>query len=80
MSNNSTHSTHSAFSTLHQNEVDPHQLLHRLHRQKITLSYLNKETQIQWIYTARQRSRLFLLAKPDDMYSKYQDICSISLK
>jgi hypothetical protein len=41
---------------------------------------LNKETQIQWIYTARQRSRLFLLAKPDDMYSKYQDICSISLK
>ena len=68
-----------ALETLTQHEVDPHQLLQSLHRQKVTLSYLNTETQTRWTYTARQRSRLFLLAKPDDT-SPYQDVLAISLK
>ena len=67
-----------ALETLTQYEVDPHHLLQNLHRHKMTLSYLNTETQTRWTYIARQRSRLFLLAKPDD--GPYQDVLAISLK
>ena len=70
----------SALETLQQNQVDPLNLLGQLHRQKTTLSYLNTETQTRWIYMARQRSRLFLLAKPDDAHSKYEDVWVVSLK
>jgi hypothetical protein len=71
-----------AMETLHQHHVDPHHLLRHLHQQKTTLSYLNTETQTRWTYMARQRSRLFLLAKPDDddETSRYQDLLAISLK
>lgn len=68
-----------ALETLTQYEVDPHHLLQNLHRHKMTLSYLNTETQTRWTYIARQRSRLFLLAKPDDD-SPYRDVLAISLK
>lgn len=66
-----------ALETLQQHEMDPHHLLRQLHTEKKTRSYVNPETHIRWTYMARQRSHLFLLAKPDDESSKYQDILSI---
>lgn len=66
-----------ALETLRQHEVDPHHLLRMLHTQKAIHSYVNTETHVRWNYMARQRSHLFLLAKPDDSYSRYQDILSV---
>lgn len=74
-----THATN-ALQTLDQHQIDPQQLLRRLHDQKINQSYLDEQTQTRWIFMARQRSRLFLLAKPDDNHTPYQDILSMSLK
>jgi len=68
-----------ALQTLDQHQIDPHQLLRRLHRLKTNQSYLDEQTQTRWIFIARQRSRLFLLAKPDDTITAYQDVLSISL-
>lgn len=70
-------STTSALETLQQHEMDPHHLLHLLHTQKTTRSYVNTETHVRWKYIVRQRSHLFLLAKPDDLYSRYQDVLSV---
>lgn len=69
--------TTSALETLQQYEMDPHHLLRLLHKEKKTRSYMNMETQTQWTFMARQRSHLFLLAKPDDESCKYQDILSV---
>lgn len=69
-----------ALKILNQHDIDPQQLLRSLHYEKKNQSYLDEQTQTRWIFMARQRSRLFLMAKPDDLHSSYQDILSISLK
>lgn len=69
-----------ALQTLDQHNIDPQQLLRRLHDLKTNQSYLDEQTQTRWTFIARQRSRLFLLAKSDDTVDIYQDVISISLK
>jgi len=67
-----------ALRVLEENQTDAQNVVVRLqpHPNRIQ-TYLEEDTQIRWNFILRQRSRLFLLAKTDEM-PHYVEVYSTS--
>jgi hypothetical protein len=69
-----------AIQLLKEYHTDPSSLMIRLQKSPLmTESFLDNNTQTRWNFMVRRRSRLFLLAKPEDSLH-YVDIHAMSTK
>jgi|LauGreDrversion4_2_1035121.scaffolds.fasta_scaffold17799_3 hypothetical protein len=75
-----THQVKKALQLLREYHTDPSSLMIRLQRSPSLMeSFLDESTQTRWNFMVRRRSRLFLLAKPEDSFH-YVDIHVMSTK
>ncbi len=75
-----TNQMNKALQLLREHHTDPSSLMIRLQKSPtMTQSFLDKTTETQWNFMIRRRSRLFLLAKPEDS-AHYVDIHVMSTK